>query len=114
MNTDTHEVRWGEQVVDDETRAVQQWIETNVGGSVVEIWRQPRWRPVWMADVDRDGERLELCVRGDRIDTYFGFPLEHEMKFQEQLYAHGIPVPKVWGWCDEPRAYVMDRIDGGH
>ena len=29
----------------------------NVGGTVVRISRQPRWRPVWFADVERDGER---------------------------------------------------------
>ena len=114
MNTDTHEIRCGEQELDSDTQAVVDWIQSNVGGSVTEVWRQPRWRPVWFADVDRDGERLELCVRGDRLDTFFGFPLDHEMRFQKCLEAGGIPVPHVYGFIDSPRAYVMDRIGGSN
>ncbi|MCH2170692.1 phosphotransferase family protein [Myxococcota bacterium] len=114
MDTDTHEVRWGEQRVDDKTRAVVDWLESNVGGSVTEIWRQPRWRPVWFADLERDGETLSLCVRGEREDTYFGFSLDHEMRFQKCLEECGIPVAHVYGWIDAPRAYVMDRIPGSN
>ena len=94
------------------TNRIVGWLEEHVGGKLLEIQPQARWRPVWFAEIDRDGERLSLCVRGDRIDAQHGFPLEHEMKFQELLYEQGIPVPKVWGWCDDPRAYVMDRVDG--
>lgn len=96
----------------DATDKVSAWIEAHVGGSVVRIARQPRWRPVWFADVERGGERLELCVRGDRTDMPLIFPLDHEMRFQSLLHKHGIPVAKVYGWMDEPRAYVMDRVPG--
>ena len=91
---------------------VQEWLEKNLGGRVLSLVRQKRWRPVWFADVEREGEHLELCVRGDRTDTRFGFTLEHEMRFQKALYEHGIPVARVYGWCDEPAAYVMDRVVG--
>jgi aminoglycoside phosphotransferase (APT) family kinase protein len=94
------------------TEKVIRWIEQNVGGKVVHIDPQARWRPVWFAEVEREGEKLELCVRGDRLDCRHGFPLEHEMKLQEQLHAAGIPVAKVYGWCDDPRAYIMDRVEG--
>ncbi len=98
------------------TEKVIRWIEQNVGGRVTHIDPQARWRPVWFAEVELDGERagekLELCVRGDRLDCRHGFPLEHEMRLQEQLHAAGIPVAKVYGWCDDPRAYVMDRVRG--
>ncbi len=97
---------------DADTGRVVAWLEKHVGGEVVEIRRQPRWRPVWFADVDRGSDRLELCVRGDRIDADIGFPLDHEMRFQQLLEEHGIPVAHVYGWCDEPRAYVMDRVPG--
>ena len=65
--------------------------------------------PTWL---ERDGEKLELCVRGDRLDCRHGFPLEHEMTLQRLLHEHGIPVAKVYGWIDDPRAYVMDRVAG--
>ncbi len=95
----------------DEAKIVA-WLEANVGGTVVELARQPRWRPVWWATLERGGERLALCVRGDRTDMSLVFPLDHEMRLQRTLHAQGIPVPKVWGWIDEPRAYVMDRVPG--
>jgi aminoglycoside phosphotransferase (APT) family kinase protein len=91
---------------------VATWITDHVGGTVVQLSRQPRWRPVWWVEVDRDGERLELCVRGDRTDAELIFPLDHEMRLQALLHDHGVPVPAVHGWIDEPIAYVMDRVGG--
>jgi aminoglycoside phosphotransferase (APT) family kinase protein len=96
----------------EQTERVRQWLEANLGGTVVDIRRQPRWRPVWFADVERDGERLELVVRGDRTDMPLIFPLAHEMTLQDQLHRHGIPTPAVHGWIDDPMAYVMDRVGG--
>ncbi len=97
---------------DDDIRAITAWLAANVGGDVVRISRQPRWRPVWFADVERDGEVLELCVRGDRTDMPLIFPLDHEMRLQSTMHDHGIPTAKVYGWIDEPMAYVMTRVPG--
>ena len=91
---------------------VRRWIESEVGGTVVDLRRQPRWRPVWFVDVDRGGERLELVVRGERTDMPLIFPLDHEMHLQEVMHDHGIPTPKVYGMIDDPLAYVMDRVGG--
>lgn len=91
---------------------IVRWFETEFGGTVVELARQTRWRPVWFAEVDRDGRRHELVVRGDRTDMPLIFPLAHEMEFQRVLGDHGIPVATVRGWIDEPTAYVMDRVPG--
>ena len=93
---------------------IDDWIRTHVGGTVVGMRRQARWRPVWFVDVDRDGERLEIMVRGDRTDAAPLFPLEHEMRFQELLEEDGIPVPHVYGWCDEPRAFVTAAVGGSN
>ena len=97
--------------LDEGTDLVGAWLEEHVG-SVKTIRRQPRWRPVWFADVDRGGEILELCVRGDRTDMPLIFPLDHEMRFQSLLHDHGIPTARVYGWIDRPKAYVMDRVPG--
>jgi len=91
---------------------IQEWIRANVGGEVTTLVRQARWRPVWFVDVERDGERLELCVRGERNDIPGVWPLRHEMTAQALLEAGGIPVPKVYGWCDDPAAFVTDRVPG--
>jgi aminoglycoside phosphotransferase (APT) family kinase protein len=95
-------------MVEDSIRA---WLDCNIG-NVQRLDRQARWRPVWFADVERDGETLELCVRGERTDFPGIYPLEHEMLVQRLLQERGIPVPAVHGWIDQPRAFVTDRVPG--
>jgi len=94
------------------TDLITRWVEAEFGGSVVRLERQARWRPVWYASVERDDERHDLVVRGDRTDMPLIFPLEHEMSFQRVLGDQGIPVAKVQGWIPELPAYVMDRVAG--
>jgi aminoglycoside phosphotransferase (APT) family kinase protein len=91
---------------------ITDWVRTHHGGTVVQIRKQARWRPVWFVDVERDGERTTMMVRGDRTDAAPLFPLEHEMKFQQLLEEDGIPVPHVYGWSDDPRAFLTDCVAG--
>jgi aminoglycoside phosphotransferase (APT) family kinase protein len=98
--------------LDRETAIIADWLIEHVGGTAIRVARQPRWRPQWFVDVERDGETLELLVRGDRRDTNTTWPLAHEMRFQRVLHEHGIPVPKVYGWIDELPAFVTDRVPG--
>jgi aminoglycoside phosphotransferase (APT) family kinase protein len=98
--------------VGNEFEPVTRWVEDHVGGTVVGVRRQARWRPVWFVDVERDGDTRTVMVRGDRTDAAPLFPLEHEMKFQQLLEEDGIPVAHVYGWCDDPRAFVMDVAPG--
>lgn len=95
-----------------ESEKLRSWIERELGGRVLRMERQPRWRPAWWVDFERDGARLELVIRGDRTDVPGVFPLEHEMKLQQLLDAHGIPVAKVYGWCGDPRAFAIARVPG--
>jgi aminoglycoside phosphotransferase (APT) family kinase protein len=88
------------------------WLESRLGGRVTSWARQPRWRPMWFVDVDTDGSIQHVVVRGERSDTPLIFPLDHEMLFQRLLEEHGIPVPHVYGWCDEPRSYAMAGVPG--
>ena len=92
--------------------ALKRWIEQRLGGRVVSIERQPRWRPIWFADVERDGERLALCVRGQRLDGTTPWSHRHEMILLTELGRAGLPVPRVHGWIDDERGFVMDRIPG--
>jgi aminoglycoside phosphotransferase (APT) family kinase protein len=89
------------------------WLEGDLGGKVTRIERQARWRPAWWVDLERDGEQLDLCVRGDRLDSESAFSLDHERTFQTLLSERGIRVAAVHGWHDtDPKAYVMDRVPG--
>jgi aminoglycoside phosphotransferase (APT) family kinase protein len=111
MSATTASTRRSTEADDERTRVVA-WLEANLGGEVTAIRRQPRWRPVWFADVEQDGVTRQVCVRGDRTDAELVFPLEHENLFQKLLDDRGIPVPHVLGWCDDPRASVMEAVPG--
>ncbi|HMV72343.1 MAG TPA: hypothetical protein PKC08_09230, partial [Pseudomonadales bacterium] len=89
------------------------WIERELGGRIVRAERQPRWRPAWFLDLERDGELLPLYFRGDRGATDHGiYTLEDEMHALQVLAAQGMPVPQVYGFCPHPRGIVMERVHG--
>lgn len=89
------------------------WIERELGGRIVRAERQPRWRPAWFLDLERDGEVLPLYFRGDRGGNDHGvYPLEHEMRVLQVLGRQGLPVPYIHGFCPDPRGIVMQRVHG--
>lgn len=89
------------------------WIERELGGRIVRAERQPRWRPAWFLDLERDGELLPLYFRGDRGSTDHGiYTLEHEMHALQVLGEQGLPVPQIHGFCPHPRGIVMERVRG--
>lgn len=92
-------------------RAVAE-VERMVGGRVVRAQRQARWRPAWDFDVERDGALVPIHFRGDRSEGSGVYGLEHEHGVLRVLAASGIPVPHVYGFCDEPRGIVMERAPG--
>jgi aminoglycoside phosphotransferase (APT) family kinase protein len=98
--------------VDRTDTQLTEWFHEHLGAKVTGIRRQARWRPVWFVDIELDGESSTVMVRGDRTDAAPLFPLEHEMRFQQLLEADGIPVAHVYGWVDDPRAFVIDVVPG--
>jgi aminoglycoside phosphotransferase (APT) family kinase protein len=98
--------------VDRTTAQLTDWFRDHLDARVVGIRQQARWRPVWFVEVERDGDTTTIMVRGDRTDAAPLFPLEHEMRFQQLLEEDGIPVAHVYGWSDEPRAFVIDVVPG--
>lgn len=89
------------------------WIEAQLGGRIVRAERQPRWRPAWFLDLERDGAIVPLYFRGDRGQADHGvYGLEHELGVLRVLEAQGIPVPHVHAFCPEPRGIVMERAPG--
>jgi aminoglycoside phosphotransferase (APT) family kinase protein len=96
---------------DDDAKIVA-WLESLLGGTVTSWSRQPRWRPMWFADVQVGDAVQRVVVRGERSDSVLQFPLDHEMRLQKVLFEQGIRVPEVYGWNDEPRAYAMEAVPG--
>lgn len=89
---------------------VRQWIEANLG-RVVEIAPLPGWRPAWNASVETSTGIVGIHVRGERGAGQETQPLRHEYNILSLLAREGIAVPRIHGWCDNPEAIVMDRID---
>ncbi len=89
------------------------WLERELGGKLTRWESQDRWRPAWFLELDCDGERRGVYFRGDRGTGQGGvYGLEHECDVLRVLEAHGIPVPHVYGFCDDPRGIVMERSPG--
>lgn len=91
--------------------AVRGWLESHIG-PVLTFERQPRWRPAWFADVERDSTTVRLYVRGDREGMEFSLSTYREADVLETLGKLGIPVPHIYGRIDAPPAIVMDRLPG--
>ncbi len=100
-----------DEAIDDPTAVIIEWLEAELG-PVLDISRQPRWRPMWFATIDRSGEQVPVCVRGDRADTVLTWPLDHEMRFHQAATAQGVKAPRVYGWIDEVGAFAMEAVPG--
>jgi aminoglycoside phosphotransferase (APT) family kinase protein len=89
------------------------FTEHVTGGRVVDMVRQIRWRPSWYATIERNGQTSQVYIRGDRQSDVMPFPeLRREADILEVLYEHGIPVPRIYGVCENPQAIVMDSLPG--
>jgi aminoglycoside phosphotransferase (APT) family kinase protein len=97
---------------DEEVRLTPQ-IERLVGGRVVSLERQPRWRKAWYAVVEREGIMVPIYVRGDKQIDAEPYPgLGREAAILELFRASDLPVPRVYGMTDNPIGIVMDRVPG--
>lgn len=98
---------------DEDAANIARWIDINLGGAVACIDKLARWRPSWnVVATTAGGTPLHLHVRGERGAGLETQPLDLEMRILEVLALHGIPVPRVYGWCDNPRAIVMENVPG--
>jgi len=89
------------------------YVETLMGGRVLSLERQPRWRKAWFAEVECDGKVVPLYIRGDKQLDAEPFPgLEREASILRALEAGGIMVPHIFGFCPDPDCIVMQRTPG--
>ncbi|WP_313054231.1 phosphotransferase [Pseudomonas lopnurensis] len=90
------------------------FVERLTGGRITGMERLPRWRPAWNLSVENDdGSTLGLHIRGERGGDVSPFPdLRREADILTLLGAHGVPVPKIHGYCEDPQAIVMDWVPG--
>lgn len=106
FDLDSHGPKW---------RAALERVESSVGGRIVSVERQARWRPVFWCDVARpDGEILPVCFRGGRIEQGQENTIRHEYACFRALEKNGIPVPRIYGYCEDPVGFVMQKSPGRH
>ena len=99
--------------IGEEEAALSVWLEKNLRGRVLNISRVERWRPAWNIDMEVNGRVVPLHARGEREpEIIVPYRIGDEVRTHNLLEAHGIPVPHVYGLCDEPYVLVMDRLDG--
>ncbi|WP_068070542.1 phosphotransferase [Novosphingobium lentum] len=92
---------------------IRDFVEATMGGKIVRMEQQVRWRPAWFADVDVDGKIVEVHLRGDRTGDVAIFPdLKREADIVRVLHSQGIPVPAVHGYLADPPCIVMQSIKG--
>ena len=96
---------------DEDQERLVAWVERTVGGRVTAVTRQPRWRPAYFLDVERDGERLPLYFRGRRGNDPTDL-LVREGRLLNLLESHGVPVPHCYGFCEQPPGILLTGLPG--
>lgn len=94
-------------------KKLQAFVQGLMGGRIISMVRQVRWRPAWFVDVERNGELLHLHLRGDREGDVAIFPeLKREADVISVLGEQGIKVPRIYGFCEDPPCILMDAVPG--
>lgn len=105
----------GPEVSDDEYEAacrdgIRQWVADELGGRVTDIERLARWRPQWKVTYTVGDDERRVLFRGNRPIAPVS-ALRFEMDVMVALETNGIRVPHIYGWVEDPAAFVMDWID---
>jgi aminoglycoside phosphotransferase (APT) family kinase protein len=99
--------------MNDEEVRLRPQIERLVGGRIISLERQPRWRKAWYAVVERDGVPVPIYVRGDKQIDAEPYPgLGREAAILRLFRKNDLPVPQVYGMTENPVGIVMDRMPG--
>src|SRR5277367_2845392 len=97
----------------EEELQLRQQIERLVGGRVISLGRQPRWRKAWFAVVEREGVSVPIYIRGDKQIDAEPYPgLEREAAILNLFRVNDLPVPRIYGMTANPIGIVMDRVPG--
>ncbi|MDE1164360.1 MAG: phosphotransferase family protein [Pseudomonas sp.] len=89
------------------------FVEGLLGGQVTAMQRLLRWRPAWNLELQRGDQTLQLHIRGERGGDVSPFPeLAREADILTLLGEQGVPVPHIYGLCEDPKAIVMQRVPG--
>ena len=92
---------------------ISRFVENLLDGTVINIERLPRWRPAWNLDLNIQGKVLQLHARGERGGDVSPFPeLKREADILTLIGQQAVPVPHIYGMCEDPQAIIMQRVVG--
>jgi aminoglycoside phosphotransferase (APT) family kinase protein len=100
----------GTGVVDEQQ--IAPWVAEVTGGAVTRVERQPRWRPCWWVDIERDGKRIPLYLRGNRVGFGAANDVFREARAAEAMAVAGVPAARVWGQSTELDVVLWDALPG--
>lgn len=97
-----------------------EWVESTIGGKVVAVERQGRWRPHFFVAVQRpDGEVVSALARFPRdpeliADRAFltKFDIGHEARVLNALQGLGFPVARYYGFHEGEQVILQGRVAG--
>ena len=99
--------------VDPVEEKLRNFVEGLLGGNITAMQRLLRWRPAWNLELQSDGETLLLHIRGERGGDVSPFPdLRREADILTLLGEQGVPVPRIYGYCEDPPAILMELVPG--
>jgi hypothetical protein len=88
------------------------YVERTLGGRIIRYERLARWRPAFDIDVERNGTVLAVHFRGERNPGQAVYGLRPEYEILRVLEQQGLPVPQIFGFCEEPAGILMSRVPG--
>lgn len=96
------------------------WIETTIGGEIISVAQQGRWRTHFFIDARRpNGTVLPLllrCARTEAETRHSGFlqnfDITHEAAILSVLQGKGLAVPTYYGRHPDSHAILMERVAG--
>lgn len=96
----------------DMDRAVHDWLAGHLG-KVITFRRHARWRIGWDVEVEAEGKRTALYIRGPRGDNYVSpIDMAQEAAIHRAYLANGIPAPRPIAVIDDPCSLVLERLPG--
>lgn len=100
-------------VIDPVEVKLRAFVEGLLGGKITAMQRLLRWRPAWNLELQRGDETLHLHIRGERGGDVSPFPdLRREADILTLLGERGVPVPHIYGFCQDPQAILMQLVPG--
>jgi aminoglycoside phosphotransferase (APT) family kinase protein len=88
------------------------WVERTLGGRILRYERVPRWRPAFDLELERGDAVLAVHFRGERNPGQAVYGLRPEYEILRVLEQQGLPVPHLYGFCEQPAGILMSQMPG--